>query len=215
VDIFLQSFIIGFSGAMMPGSLLTYTIDKSMKSGPKAGVLVSLGHALLELALVILLFFGIGKYLETPVAQTIIGILGGAVLVFFGVGMIKDVVRGRINIEMKESSSSKSGGIILGSALVSASNPYFSFWWATVGLGYMMYANNLLGLAGVALFYTGHILSDFTWYTFVSFVIGKTRKFISMKVYRIVIAVLGAVLVVFGIVFMVPAAKTALSLIKP
>jgi len=82
VDIFLQSFIIGFSGAMMPGSLLTYTIDKSMKSGPKAGVLVSLGHALLELALVILLFFGIGKYLETPVAQTIIGILGGAVLVF-------------------------------------------------------------------------------------------------------------------------------------
>jgi threonine/homoserine/homoserine lactone efflux protein len=213
VDIFLQSFIIGFSGAMMPGSLLTYTIDKSMKSGPKAGLFVAFGHALLELVLVILLFLGIGKYLETPAVQTVIGGLGGSVLIFFGAGMIRDVARGRINIEMKESTASKSGGIVLGSALVSASNPYFSVWWAAVGLGLMMNAYNLLGLTGVLLFYTGHILSDFTWYTFVSFVIGKTRRFINMKVYKVIIIVLGAVLAAFGIGFLVSAVKMVPSLI--
>jgi len=69
---------------MMPGSLLTYTIDRSMKSGPKAGLFVSIGHALLELVLVILLFAGLGKYLEAPAAQAVIGIIGGVVLVFFG-----------------------------------------------------------------------------------------------------------------------------------
>ena len=48
VEIFLQSLLIGYSGAMMPGSLLTYTLDKSIKSGPKAGLIISIGHALLE-----------------------------------------------------------------------------------------------------------------------------------------------------------------------
>jgi threonine/homoserine/homoserine lactone efflux protein len=212
MDIFIQSLIIGFSGAMMPGSLLTYTIEKSMKIGPKAGFLVSVGHSLLELLLVILLFLGLGKYLETPLAQMIIGILGGAVLIFFGVSMIKDVVQGKINIEMKESTTSKSGGIILGSALISASNPYFAVWWAAVGLGLMMNAYNLLGLAGVVLFYTGHILADFTWYMSVSFVIGKTRRFINMKVYRVIIIILGAVLIGFGAGFLVASGKTALGL---
>lgn len=199
----------------MPGSLLTYTIEKSMKSGPKAGIFVSIGHALLELLVVILLFLGVGKYLETPLAQMIIGILGGAVLIFFGAGMIRDVAQGRINIDMKESSVSKSGGIILGSALISASNPYFSVWWAAVGLGLMMDAYNLLGLTGVVLFYTGHILSDFTWYTFVSFVIGKTRRFINMKVYKVIILILGAVLIAFGIGFLVSSGKMVPGFLNP
>ncbi len=125
---FIRSFIIGFSGAMMPGSLLTYTVEKSLKIGPKAGPLVSLGHALLELVLVILLFIGVGQYLETPLAQMIIGFLGGAVLIFFGGSMIRDAAKGKLQIDMKSASAAKSGGIILGSMLVSASNPYFAVW---------------------------------------------------------------------------------------
>jgi len=112
----------------MPGSLLTYTVEKSLKIGPKAGPLVSLGHALLELVLVILLFIGVGQYLETPLAQMIIGFLGGAVLIFFGGSMIRDAAKGKLQIDMKSASAAKSGGIILGSMLVSASNPYFAVW---------------------------------------------------------------------------------------
>lgn len=210
MDIFLQSFLIGFSGAMMPGSLLTYTIEKSLKTGAKAGPLVSLGHALLELILVILLFIGVGQYLETPSAQMSIGFLGGAVLIFFGISMIKDVVQDKIHIDVKGASDTKSRGIILQSMLVSASNPYFAVWWASIGLGLMMNAHNLLGVAGVALFYIGHILSDFSWYTLVSFVIGKTRRFINMKVYRIIIVILGAVLIAFGLKFLVSSGKLLL-----
>lgn len=191
----------------MPGSLLTYTIEKSLKNGVKAGPLVSLGHSLLELVLVILLFIGVGQYLETPPAQMIIGFLGGAVLIFFGISMIKDVAQGRIHVDIKSASDTNSRGIILQSMLVSASNPYFAVWWASIGLGLMMDAYNLLGVAGVALFYTGHILSDFSWYSLVSLVIGKTRRFINMKVYRIVIVILGAVLIAFGLKFLVSSGK--------
>jgi threonine/homoserine/homoserine lactone efflux protein len=85
IQIFLKSLIIGYSGALMPGSLLTYTIDKSIRNGAKAGLIISIGHALLELILVLLLLFGFGRYLGTELAKTIIGIAGGLVLSLFGI----------------------------------------------------------------------------------------------------------------------------------
>jgi threonine/homoserine/homoserine lactone efflux protein len=124
--IFIQSFLIGFSGAVMPGSLLTYTIERSMKSGAKAGLLISLGHALLELLLVILLLLGVGKYLGTTVAQIIIGFTGGIMLLFFGFGMLRDVFKGKITANFKNTSDSRNGSMMLSGALISIANPYFT-----------------------------------------------------------------------------------------
>ena len=203
VEVFLQSLLIGYSGAMMPGSLLTYTLDKSIKTGPKAGLLISLGHALLEFFLVILLFLGLGKYLGTPVVQLIIGLLGGIVLILFGASMIKDLLLGKISIDFNNSINEKSGNMIVSGALISASNPYFAVWWSAVGLGLIMNAYNMFGLIGVVLFYFGHIMADITWYGFVSVLISKTRNFINLKAYKIIIALLGICLIGFGVSFIV------------
>ena len=56
--IFLTAMVIGFSGAMMPGSLLTYTIRQSLSVGPSAGFLITAGHAFLEIILIFLIFLG-------------------------------------------------------------------------------------------------------------------------------------------------------------
>jgi threonine/homoserine/homoserine lactone efflux protein len=203
----VQSMIIGYSGALMPGSLLTYTLDKSIRSGAKAGLLISIGHALLELVLVLLIFLGIGKYLGTTLAQLIIGLLGGIVLVYFGVKMIKDIYAGKVTIDFRKQTESKYGNIIVGGALISATNPYFIVWWAAVGMGLIMNAYNTFGLTGVILFYLGHIASDITWYVFVSTLISKTRSFINQKVYRIIVTILGICLIGFGASFLIASAK--------
>ncbi len=208
VYIFFQSLIVGYSGAMMPGPLLTYTIDKSIRKGAKAGPLISLGHALLELILVIIIMLGLGKYLETSYAQIIIGIVGGMVLGFFGISMIKEAYTNKSGIEFTNSTNTREGNMIIEGAVISATNPYFIFWWAAVGLGYISNANKLFGIIGVSLFYLGHIFSDITWYTFISTLVSKSRKFISAKVYRIIIAVLGICLVWFGANFIYGSIKS-------
>ncbi|NLM37717.1 MAG: LysE family transporter [Firmicutes bacterium] len=201
IAIFVQSLLIGYSGAVMPGSLLTYTLDHSLKSGVKAGFLVSLGHSFLELFLVILIFFGFGQYLTTTPAQILIGLGGGLLLVFLGSRMVQDSWRGPAAISLPAAAPPKNRSILLGGALISLANPYFLIWWAVVGLGLIMNAFNAFGFSGVLLFYLGHILADFSWYLLVAWLAGKTRTFLHPKVYRLVIGGLGLCLIGFGVGF--------------
>ena len=50
VLLYSSAFVLGLSGAMMPGPLLTYTIRKALAKGWKAGFIITAVHALLEIA---------------------------------------------------------------------------------------------------------------------------------------------------------------------
>jgi len=201
IAIFLKSLIIGYSGAIMPGPMLTYTIDKSIRHGAKAGLLVSVGHAFLELILVILIFIGVGRYLATDIARTIIGLIGGVVLVYLGMKMIKAVYLNKISLNNEDNKNDNQGNMISAGAVLSASNPYFIIWWAAVGLTLIMNAYKYFGIIGIAVFYIGHIISDITWFTFVSALVSKTRHIINIKVYKFIIIILATCLVGFGLSF--------------
>ena len=101
IGTFLQSLLIGYSGAVMPGPLLTYNINQSMRVGVRSGFLLVAGHALLELATIALLFLGVGTFLSTNIAQIIIGSAGGIILIFFGAIMIKDVIQGKAKLDIQ------------------------------------------------------------------------------------------------------------------
>ncbi len=201
VSIFLQSLLIGYSGAMMPGSLLTYTIDRSIKAGAKSGPLIVIGHSLLELVIVVLIFAGAGRVLATDTAQMIIGFAGGLVLNLMGIGMIRDALLNRLTINTESRPEHVKSSMIAAGAIISAANPYFIFWWAVIGLGLILSAYKAFGIAGVVIFYLGHTLADLTWYSFISYLISKTRRFINLKIYKVVIIALGLCLCGFGISF--------------
>lgn len=202
-EILFKSILVGYSGAVMPGTLLTYTIDKSLKHGAKSGILISIGHSLLELALIILILLGFGEYLGTELAKAVIGIAGGLILIILGAGMLKDSYENKLNINFESSQSNKFNNLLVGGAVISVLNPYFTFWWAAVGMGFIMNAYSLFGIAGVIAFYIGHITADISWYSFVSIVISKTRSFINLKMYRMTIAFLGVCMLGFGLSFII------------
>lgn len=208
IRVFLQSLLIGYSGAVMPGSLLTYTIDQSLRYGAQTGLVISLGHALLEFLLVIGIFLGLGKYLGSEPVQALIGILGGIILIFLGSKMAKDSLAKNLSVDFTETKSSQ-GGLLISGALLSASNPYFLVWWAVVGLSMIMSAYNSFGLVGIALFYLGHILADITWYSFISILISKTKAFFSLRFYHTLVLVLGGFLILSGLGFLLNSLRIA------
>jgi threonine/homoserine/homoserine lactone efflux protein len=57
------------------------------------------------------------------------------------------------------------------------------------------------GIIGLALFFTGHILADLIWYSSISLMISRGKRFISDSIYRGVVAVCAMLLLVFGSYF--------------
>ena len=137
--VFVLSFITALSGALMPGPLLTVTIAQTARKGFLASVFLVLGHSLLELLAVVGLWFGLGHFLKIKPVIGTIAVLGGAVLLWMGWGMIRDARRGVLDVRTAvDGGTAPAGGIlrnpVITGAVVSISNPYWIIWWATIGL---------------------------------------------------------------------------------
>ena len=175
--LFFNSFVIGFSGAMMPGPLLAVGIAETPKSGWLTGPVISVGHAIAEIFVVVVLALGVGAIADNETIRQVIGVVGGAALLLMAVMMAWDLYKKKIKYEgegMTEHSKTKLGAKGITATL---SNPYWFVWWATVGLA-LLVKSQAFGIVGPIVFYFGHILSDFVWYTVVSILIWKGRKLI-------------------------------------
>lgn len=191
------SFVLGLSGACMPGPLLTVTISESLRRGPWAGPLLVVGHGLLEASLVLLVLLGLGDWLQRPDVFAVLALVGGGMLFWMGGGMLRGLPR--LSLCLNSSSPSRLHPITAG-ILVSLANPYFTLWWATIGLGYMVVAYEA-GAAGVMVFYLFHLLSDLTWYAFVSGSVSLGRNLISDRAYRCLVGGCALFLIGFGAYF--------------
>ena len=197
LGITLSSFLIALSGAAMPGPVLTVTVSETAKRGFKAGPLIVLGHGLLEMVLIALILFGFAAFVTSPGVIGLIGLAGGVVLLGLAYGMLKDLPNLHLDLSPGEDAP---GNPIVAGILTSLANPYWTIWWATIGLGYMVFAMKF-GMAGVLFFFIGHITADLAWYSGVSFLVTRGKRYISDSVYRGIILVCAMVLVFFAFVF--------------
>ncbi len=195
--IFTVSFTIALSGALMPGPLLATVIYKSTKQGYKSGPLIILGHALLEICMVAFIIFGLTRFIHNQLVLKAISLLGALILFYFGMNMLFSLPR--LSLDSKNNPEKSSNLILLGITM-SIANPYWAIWWLTIGLGLVLAAQKA-GFIAVAIFFAGHILADFGWYSLVSFSISKGKRFISEKIYKIVVSLCAITLVGFALYF--------------
>ena len=194
-EFFVLSFLIGLTGALVPGPTLVATINESMKSGWTAGPKVTSGHIAIELAIAIAVIFGMATALSEYTNE--IAFAGGAVLVIFG---IMNVLSSRNTKIGSTTGTPVETGPFFAGVITSATNPYFWIWWLTTGAGFL-----LEGLKGgiifAAAFMIGHWFSDLGWFTFVSAGISKGKNIMPERMYRGVIFVCGIFLIGFGVWF--------------
>jgi len=178
----------------MPGPLLTATISESSRRGFMAGPLLIVGHGILELALVIALLLGLAPFLRQTAVFVATALAGSAILLWMAYGMFRSLPSLRLSWDGDERQRNHP---IFSGVLLSAANPYWIIWWATIGLGYILYSWRF-GLWGVAFFFAGHILADLLWYAFVAAAVTGGRRFLTDRLYRVLIAGCAAFLVLFA-----------------
>lgn len=202
--LFGGAFVIGLSGAMMPGPVLTATIGETLRTGFRAGPLIVLGHALVEAALLALVIGGLSGWLQQPGVLGALGLVGGSTLVLLGLQTIRTsgaAARTMAAARAGNASAAPRRNPVATGAVLSLSNPYWMLWWATIGLHYAAQALQR-GPAGLGAFYAGHILSDLAWYSLVAAAVAAGRRVCPAWLHRLVLVACGLALAALGAFFL-------------
>ena len=205
LEIFVLSFLVALTGALSPGPLLTFTIYKSLKQkrGYLAAIYILLGHATIEFTLIIALLAGASLIFQNIIFLTLVGFIGGILLVIYGIFAIRGVLKTdfETNFTLEENIvKGYKGNSYVGGILVSLSNPFWTFWWAVIGLSLMVsFDITLLMPIEILLFFIGHELGDIVWYLPISIFVYYGGKSLNPRIYKYVLIGCGVFMIVFGV----------------
>jgi len=136
-----------------------------------------------------------------PTVNLIVGVAGGVVLLVFGAMQIRGSLKSKF-------SETRSGGVATRNLLLiglafTGLNPFFVVWWLTAGAELVRLSLEFASLAGVVFMYVCHVWMDYAWLTSVAHFSKMGTNVVGSKWYRLIVAVFGAVLIYFGLTFLV------------
>ncbi len=191
----LSVVVISLSGVMMPGPMFAVTVAKSYRSW-LAGIQMAVGHAVIEVPLILLIYFGFAHFFQNSLVQSGLGILGGGMIIWLGIAMF------RARAKVVEEGNDLPYSAFIAGILTSGLNPYFLLWWATVG-GLLVMKFLSFGVTGLILFIVVHWLCDLVWLSLVSILVYRTRSLWGKKFQEWLFIVCSLSLIGFGAWFLV------------
>ena len=184
------SFGLALSGALSPGPLLVTAIREGARQGARAGPLLTLGHGVLEAAVIVLIAFQLAPLVDQGRPFGVMALAGGAVLLVMGALMLREAPKASTADLFKDVPAGGKPGALWGAArtalagaAVSLSNPYWALWWLGSGAWVLKAAKS--GWPGLLAFFTGHILADLGWYWLVTFAVSRGHRLFSDRGYRL------------------------------
>ena len=195
LPVLLSLVVVSFSGVMAPGPMFAVTLTKSYKS-PLAGVWISLGHAVIEVPLILLIYFGFAQFFQNTIVQLVLSIVGGSMIIWLGIGMF----RARVGVVQKGKDLPYNA--FVAGILTSGLNPFFLVWWATIGSMLIMKFIGF-GTPGLVIFIIAHWLCDLIWLSLVSVLIYRTHTLWGQRVQEWIFIACSLLLVGFGGWFLV------------
>ncbi len=201
IPVLLGVAAISLTGVMMPGPMFAVTVAKSYRS-PWAGTQMALGHAVIEVPLILLIYFGFARFFENVTLQLVLSLLGGGIIIWLGFSMFRaraEVVHGEKDL----SYNATTAGII-----TSGLNPFFLLWWATVGFALIERIDDY-GAAGLTAFVLVHWSCDLVWLSLISVVIYKTQALWDKRLQEGLFIICSLILAGFGVWFIVSGVQQA------
>jgi threonine/homoserine/homoserine lactone efflux protein len=193
--IFLSQVVgISCTGAMQPGPVTATAISIGTRNR-NAGALLAIGHGIIEFPLMVVIILGMARFFKLPKVQIVIGLGGGVFLILMGIQSLLSL-KAKADAEPKVLKSKP----ILAGIILSAGNPYFLIWWATVGLALATQATKW-GIWAFALFALAHWSVDLVWLQILSWASFKGSSVFGPRVQKVVLLVCSLALLGFGVFF--------------
>jgi threonine/homoserine/homoserine lactone efflux protein len=192
IDFLAIGIILGLAAGLAPGPLLTLVISETLQYDVKSGVKVALAPVITDLPIIILTIFVLAKLSNFHNILGIISLTGGCVILFMGYECIR--AKGvELSIQTRQPSSLTKG--ILANAL----NPHPYLFWFSVGAPTITKAVNVNVIAPVIFICSFYVLLVGSK-ILLAVLVGKSRTFLTNKVYIYTMRLLGMVLCLLAFV---------------
>lgn len=194
----LQGLILGTVLAIQPGPSFFTLIQTSSKKGFHSGLALAIGIFLSDVICVLLAYLGIAQLFDNPKNKMVIGLVGGCLLIVFGLFSIfhkkkeveeKGVVIKAVNVPL----------YITKGFFLNILNPSVIFLWILwVGV---VSANKEYTGVDISLFFITTLLIVFITDVLKAYFANKISRHLSHSILRKISILLGTILIITGLVF--------------
>lgn len=201
IKVLIEGFVLGITLAFMIGPAFFALIQTSINRGFKAGVQMAVGISLSDTILVFLMNLGIIHIIDAPIVQLLFGVIGGIILIGFGLYtyLKKEITHETHEVQIK-GKWGRAVTFILKGFFLNFMNPFVWVFWITVSVGM---SSNLQTKENILLFFTTTLLTLLATDVVKCFIANKIKRILSPKVLFFINKTVGLILFVFGIVLIV------------
>ena len=184
--------ILGLSAGFTPGPLMTLVISETVRHGIGAGTRVALAPIITDLPIILLTIFILERLSALHGLLGIVSIAGGFFLLFLGY----EAMRAKeVDLTVHRE---RARSLVKGIA-ANVLSPYPYLFWISVGAPTMVKAMKLNVIAPAA-FVCGFYLALVGSKVLTALLVGRSRSFLSGRIYIYTMRFLGLIMVVFAII---------------
>jgi len=198
----LEGILLGLTVCFLIGPGFFALLQTSIHRGFKSGIFFAIGVVISDFTLIALSYVGALQVIDNSNNQFTIGIIGGIILVAFGIATFtRKVIIEKDDDAMEKTKKPKPLTLILKGYFMNIANPFLLIFW----IGSMSVISSNYGMTSnaVILFFTGTLLTIFGTDILKCFVANKIKQYLNQKVLQYINHVVGIILVISGIILIV------------
>jgi threonine/homoserine/homoserine lactone efflux protein len=194
ISFFISGLVLGLSGGLTPGPLLTLVISESLRRGRSAGIKIAIAPLITDLPIILSAFFILSRISNISFLIGIIYLSGSIFLSYLG---YENICFKGLNTQSK----TKNPHSLIRGIITNFLNPSPYLFWFTLGIPIILKALNH-NLMSVILFIFSMYLFLVGSKIILVLIICKYRFFLKSKIYLYSIRGLGIVLFLFAVIFL-------------
>lgn len=197
-NVITQGILFGLTLALMVGPAFFSLIQTSITKGFRSGMQLAFGVSLSDIIMVFIAWFGMSSLFATSHAQRIIGLIGGCVIIGFGIytATRRHITQPKRNIETTGKMQWK---YMLKGFVFNIANPGVWIYWLipiNVAMGYETTANQITFLISILITV---LAMDITKCA----IANELKRFMTDNVITIINRVVGSILILFGLYLLI------------
>lgn len=200
---FFRGIMLGLTVALLIGPVFFTIIQTSIYRGFRSGVFLSFGVLLSDFTLIVLSYIGILGLLNSETNQVLIGLIGGALLIIFGIVTLTRKPSTKAKDTSKSLKINKPNPLtyIVKGYFMNIMNPFLLIFWITVMSVYSTKKD--VETKDIIVFFMGTLSTIFVTDVIKCYIAKKIKRFITEKTLLWINRLIGLILIGFGIVLII------------